>query len=433
MTSESPKTKVRFEPLESRTFLSAAPTVGALNDSLSPLNVVYVESNNPNAGQNAVLAFERDGSTGAHTLLGKFNTGGTGFVNADDRLGPEDNDRPIVVTHDRKFLFAVNGGDNTITSFRVGSDGTLIRVTNGVHSSGGFDPVSLEVVGDKLYVLNKGNVGPTDAGDVAANIAVLRIKSNGALAATDAAKITFSGEHGESPSQVLASPDGKVLFATQFFVDPVAPPARQLYSFRILKDGSLQHAQRSPAGPNNLPPGASPTMQGVVLHPTRHLAYAALTNSGGIAVFKYDTKGRMTYVGTQPSTGNAPCWMLIDEDGRFLYVVNTASDSVTVFSLRNALRPTQFQDFILKGPRIEPGQANGAATTLARQLAIDPSGDRLYVINQEASATNTFPQGNALHVLDIGSDGLLSESDDPLIFSVNDVPANAHPQGVVAV
>ncbi len=54
-------------------------------------------------------------------------------------------------------------------------------------------------------------------------------------------------------------------------------------------------------------------------------------------------------------------------------------------------------------------------------------------MNQQSTANDTFPQGNNLHILDVGDDGLLSETLDPLIFSQTLVPTNSHPQGVVPV
>ncbi len=41
-------------------------------------NLVYVTSNNPNPGQNSVLAYRRNPASGALTLIGNFLTRGTG-------------------------------------------------------------------------------------------------------------------------------------------------------------------------------------------------------------------------------------------------------------------------------------------------------------------------------------------------------------------
>ena len=57
--------------------------------SALPDNVVYVESNDPTAGKNGILAYRRDGA-GKLTPLAKspFLTGGTGVFDASFKLGP---------------------------------------------------------------------------------------------------------------------------------------------------------------------------------------------------------------------------------------------------------------------------------------------------------------------------------------------------------
>jgi hypothetical protein len=108
---------VVFEDVERRLMMSA----GHGSDKHQPASVedvVYVTSNNFNAGKNSILAYHRSG-TGALVPIGEFLTGGTGFYNSDERLGPDDSDQEIVATPDHRTLYAVNSA--AIRSRRFGS------------------------------------------------------------------------------------------------------------------------------------------------------------------------------------------------------------------------------------------------------------------------------------------------------------------------
>ena len=85
-----------------------------------PDNVIYVESNDPTAGKNGILAYRRDG-IGKLTPLAKspFMTGGTGVFDASFKLGPFDSDQNLVIDRERRLLFAVNSGSNSIAVFRI--------------------------------------------------------------------------------------------------------------------------------------------------------------------------------------------------------------------------------------------------------------------------------------------------------------------------
>src|SRR5690349_24755108 len=87
--------KAIFEVLEPRWLMSGNPAPFEIHGAADGPSVVYIESNNPAAGENAVLAFRRNSATGALKELssGPFLTGGTGFLNSQGLLGPDDSDR----------------------------------------------------------------------------------------------------------------------------------------------------------------------------------------------------------------------------------------------------------------------------------------------------------------------------------------------------
>jgi len=105
---------------------------------------VYVLTNAP-AG-NAVLVYDRGGD-GSLSAAGIYATGGAG---SGAGLGSQG---AITVSDDGRLLFAVNAGSNTVSSFRVRSDGLDIV---DVAASGGATPTSVTARGGRVYVLNAG-------------------------------------------------------------------------------------------------------------------------------------------------------------------------------------------------------------------------------------------------------------------------------------
>jgi DNA-binding beta-propeller fold protein YncE len=129
--------------------------------------------------------------------------------------------------------------------------------------------------------------------------------------------------------------------------------------------------------------------------------------------------------------GAGPCWATVSDDGKFLYIANTGTVSVGVYSLADPLNPVQIQEFALQQPTPPPGAAN--APVGAFEFALDPSGNVLDVITQSTSPTLDFPQGNAVHSLRVAKDGTLSEPNTPVTFSTTEVPGTARIQGVAIV
>src|SRR6516162_7369964 len=141
---------------------------------------VFTESNDPEPGHNAVLAFSR-GADGTLTRIGTFRTHGTGQLNLPKVVGPDDSSQEVVATADGRFLFAVNQGSNTVAAFRILRDGRLDFI--GTFDSGGVQPDSIGIAGDRLYVSNRGDATATNPdGTVAPNITGFTIRSDGRLA-----------------------------------------------------------------------------------------------------------------------------------------------------------------------------------------------------------------------------------------------------------
>ncbi len=389
------------------------------------VTTVYTESNYPASGQNAVLAFHQN-ADGTLTEIGSFNTGGTGQINLPKVIGPDDSSQEVVATPDGRFLFAVNQGSHSISSFRIDPNGGLDLI--GTFDSGGVQPDSIGIAGDKLYVSNRGDSAVGHPGTVAPNITGFRIRHDGSLTPIAGSTVTFPKD--TSPSQNLITPDGKLLFADILAVPgSTAAQGNTLAPFQIEHDGDLELAP----GGNVGAPVNPPLLLGAAFNPNQRIIYAGLTAVNEVGVFTYDKSGRLTFVGDAPVQGAAPCWIAVSADGRFLYTGDTGTDSVGVFSLADPLHPKQIQELVLGGPHAPPGSPPGTLQTNVFQIALSPDGHTLYAIGQNTNSTGSFPDGNQLHILSVAADGKLSEPNGPVLLSTAGVPGDAHPQGVAVV
>jgi 6-phosphogluconolactonase (cycloisomerase 2 family) len=424
---------ISFEPVERRLMMSAGHG-GDKHQPATVQDVVYVESNNFNPGKNSILAYHRT-ATGTLVPIGEFLTGGTGYYNADERLGPDDSDQEIIATPDHKTLYAVNSGSDTIAAFKILDDGSLKRI--GVFNSGGDNPVSIGLAGDNLYVVNKSflNAGQTTGGDNP-NITGFQIKPDGSLKAIPHGTVEIAA--GTVPTQALISPDHKHLFALNVFENPVTLPpgfppfvppfSSTIVSYNIRPNGRLEVADRLEA------PNFPPFMLGLQNNPNAKVFYAGFLLSGSMGVFSYDDAGHITFDSQAPAgAGDAGmCWVEVSKDGQYAYATNAITDTVTVYSLHDPIHPQLIQSLALNGPKVPIAQPAAAVfSTTPFQLELDPTDDYLFVLNHETTVDDSFPDGNAIHVLKVNDDGTLTEIDSTLLTGI--VPDGAHPKGVVAL
>ncbi len=406
-----------LEQLESRDLMSA---------DLS--SFVYTETDNSNPGQNAVIAYAQN-EGGQLTQIGSFNTGGTGVANPQGLLGPDDSDKEVIASPDGRFLFAVNQGSNTIAAFRVSHDGSLDLVNDAPFSSGGTEPVSLAIADGRLYVLNRGDEVQGQTGSIAPSITIFDISHRGDLVQDFAD--TTNLPVGLSPSQLLVAPKSDVIFVDTFTPPPLnnVTGANEILPFQIVHDGQLIPASGGGVGA----PVTPPLLLGLSLNPTQNIIYAGLVGANEVGVFTYDDSGNLSLVDSVATQGAGPCWTTVSADGKFLYTVDTGTNSVGVFSLANPLQPQQIQEFALGGPQNSSGNPSDPRETTDFEFALDPSGKYLYVIDHQTDAAGNFPQGNALHTLSVATDGTLSEHANSPVFLPANIPAGADPQGVAVI
>jgi 6-phosphogluconolactonase (cycloisomerase 2 family) len=224
------------------------------------------------------------------------------------------------------------------------------------------------------------------------------------------------------------SRSGAFVFGDNFTPPPLlnVTDANTIETLRVGSNGSL--TALGAVGASVTPP----LVLGLAQHPFANIIYSGLTGANEVGVFTYDSAGTVTFRGPVADQGMAACWLVVSADGKYLYVANSASDDVGVYSLSDPLHPVQIQELSLAGPRQLPGASGNQ--TVDFQMALDPTGRFLYVVNHETAPPPGFAGGNQLHVLRVDEDGTLSEAKtSPLILPVSQVPATAHPQGVAVI
>ena len=397
----------------------AGPSAGTL-----PTNVLYIENNVPVDGQNAILGYRRAADGTLTPLSGSpFLTGGKGVSNPTQKLGPDDSDQCIALSEDKKRLFAVNAGSNTIAVFTVNADGTLTPVAGSPFPSQGINPVSVGVAGNKLYVVNK-NDDPLQPNTGNPNYTVFTIESDGRLTPLTGSTIETVAK--ASPAQAYIAPGKKLLFGADFLAFMAPTPAGTLRAFTIGSDGKLTPTPGTPIAISGMG-GAL----GLWAHPTQNVLYVGHAIEGVVGVYSYDPNtGGLTFR-TKVKSGKAVCWFRVNKAGTRLYALVTGENRVAVYDISSPLNPVNLQYLDLKnsGPFYDVPMMGPFTTSECFHEELSPDEKFLYVISQHTNPDFSIPGNyNYLHTLTIRADGQVSEPSEPLQIPVD---KTVRPQGVV--
>ncbi|HKD94563.1 MAG TPA: beta-propeller fold lactonase family protein [Gaiellaceae bacterium] len=284
---------------------------------------VYVNDNT--SPVNSVAGFDRHADGTLTALPGSpFAVGGSGTG------GPDASQGSLQLSDNGRYLLAVDAGSNQISVLRVDHDGSLQQVGGSPVSSNGVDPVSIAVHHDLVYVANAGPGSST--GDT--NYTGFRFDHGGRLSAIP--NSTYALPNDSKPGQVLFDREGRKLVGTRIatsFID----------SFTVGHDGRLTAAPGSPYDAQAFSPTQGFGQLGAEFSPTHpdelfitdaHTAAGGAAFPGLVSSFTVASDGSLTPVGAPVANdGGAACWIEISHDGRFAFVVNTASKTVSSYSI----------------------------------------------------------------------------------------------------
>ena len=369
-------------------------------------HVVYAETNDI---ANAVLAFRRD-DQGRLTLLpgAPFSTGGKGVIDPSFKLGPFDTDQNVVIDHDRRLLFAVNSGSNSIAGFHIRPhDGALEPTRGSPFPSGGINPVSIGLRGDQIVIINQDLDSAQNTAGGLPSIVTRHVTEDGRIVKFPA-DTTISLSVGSAPSQALTANNRPFVFDAQFL-------GGRLASYRLFPNGRLLANPPQPLPASESVGGTAPLPLGLWVNPDARQLYVGFVTVNKLGVYTWDEEGVPVFERTVANSGKAICWLRANRAGTRLYSANTGSSTVSVYDTTDPDEPKEIQAIHISGP--------GALF----QLALDPTERFLYVIGQRGS--HAAP-GNALHVLALDQeDGTLTEvSSSPVPITLQS--PDARPQGV---
>ncbi|AXC13735.1 hypothetical protein ACPOL_4463 [Acidisarcina polymorpha] len=380
---------------------------------------VYVESNLKAPNANSIYAFARQANGSLSPVAGSpFKTGGAGVQDTSLNVGPYDSDQNIITNADHSLLFAVNSGSDTIAVFHIQQDGSLKPIAGSPFHSGGTDPVSLALLGDTLFVVNKNGDFPR-VSNILPNYTTFHVQADGSLVRNPFYS-TIAVAIGSSPSQALLAPNSGLMFGADFL-------GGLLQRIRIQPDGHMQQLAPSSLPTTEFPGATAPPLPlGLWIHPSLPILYVGFVTGNKLGVYQYDNANGpsdpnfgLRFVRAVPNTGAAICWLRTNHAGTRLYTSDTITNSITVYDLSDPYNPVEIQNLVLEGP----------GNALQFELSSDDS--FLYAISSRGSATIPDGQGNALHILKIAKDGSVDEtSNSPILFSL---PPGTRPQGVAVV
>jgi 6-phosphogluconolactonase len=330
-----------------------ALNLGYLGAHGSP-GAVYTESNA--ADGNAVLVFDRaaDGSLGA---VRSFPTGGLG-------TGADLGSQGAVALIDHRWLLAVDAGSNELSVFRIAGD--RVVQTDRV-PSGGTMPISVTSWLNIVYVLNAGGDG---------NVTGFRLTPRGKLQAIPASTRGVGGA-GAGPAQVGFSPLGVLVISEK--------AANQLVTYRLGFGGTL-YGMKVQASAGGVPFGFA-----FAGFNTLVVSEAAISSASS---YRIGFDGSLNVVSAAvPDLGGAACWAATSKDGRYAYIINAATNTVSGYGIG-------------RDASLSLLEANGVSgTTLAHPLdgAVSDDGRFLYVIDTAGQAISEFAIGHDGSLTSLGT------------------------------
>ncbi len=276
--------------------------------------VVFVQTNEPTG--NHVVVFDRE-TNGELVRVGVYETGGKGGVatpgTQSDHLGSQGS---LAYDASQHALIAVNAGSDTVTTFAVIGDRLERR---SVVSSGGDFPASIAVRDQLVYVLNSGGQGIVQGFRLTAAGLTPISGSARSLGLANTSPPFFL----TSPGEVGFTPDGQHLIAT------TKGSGSTIDVFAVAPDGRL-----SLAAVKN--PSATPVPFAFTFAPSG-LLVSGEAGTSSVTTYHVQSSGTLTDPRSLSDNQVALCW--IQRVGRFYYVSNTGSNTLSGYTIDDNGQP----------------------------------------------------------------------------------------------
>ena len=358
---------------------------------------LYMQTNET---RNAIVHY-RWSARGALTEVERIPTGGSGsgvFRPIYEANGPNafEGAGSVILSPDRKFLFATNGGDNSVSSFAVGEQGRLklidTKPTGNIVEGKSGTAKSLAYSPSKgtLYVLH--SFGPD-------HLRLMSVNSEGKLTPRpERYSVNTQNKTDRVSTMAVLSPDEKfLLIDINFDERPSANPdgtpkfvlANErdhdgLVIFPVDGDGTLGAPSFHDAG------GAAPFYIGF-LHGRPNTFINGIAASNGLVLSSIDADGRINITPLVPIDTSAGkpselCWLAISPDDRSVFATSFGYSNLSSYHIDGG------EVVIAKDPASSkvPGDGtfraiNGTVSSGPSDNWLTPDGAYLYQIYGNAS------------------------------------------------
>ena len=320
---------------------------------------LYIQTNEI---ENAIIHYER-GATGALTEVERIGTRGAGSGEFKPISGQEsapnafEGAGSIIFSPDRRFLFTTNGGDNSVSSFRVNEDGRLtlldvkptgnpVEGKSGTAKSLAFAPSTRT-----LFVLH--SFGPD-------HLRLMSVDAAGKLTARpERYTVNTYSKRNRVATMVVVSPNEELVLVGTTFDEPIAltglypdgspilwvqraggalhsiasnaPDPDGLAAFPLQKDGSLGTAKFYDAK------GGSPFYIAFLnKRPDTFIVGYAVGDGCSMCTIEKDgtvSIGELVKIDTSAGVPTELCWLAVSPDDRTVYATNFGYSNICSYRI----------------------------------------------------------------------------------------------------
>ncbi|WP_217696886.1 beta-propeller fold lactonase family protein [Micromonospora avicenniae] len=405
---------------------------------MQPTGHLYIQTNEV---KNFVIHYARNEDGTIHEVE-RIATGGAGSGVYKPISGQESAPNAfeaagsVIVTADKRFLFATNGGDNSVSSFGVGEDGKLtlidVKRTGNVVAGRSGTAKSLAYVpaSGTLYVLH--SFGPD-------HIRLMSVDADGKLKARpEGYTINTPDKPLRVSTMIVLSPDEKFIVVGTTFDQPAkanpdgspilwadqpdgskksvasnAPDPDGIIVFPVRQDGSLAEGLFQDGG------GGSPFYPAFLHHRPQHFVIGyAVADGVALATLGEDGKiatGPVVKIDTSAGLPSELCWLAVSPDDQWVFATNFGYSNISSFRIDGDVISLVHSSASPKVPGDGTFRAlNGTVSSGPSDNWLTPDGGFLYQIYANASKLIGYA---------VQADGSLSE------VTSAEIPYNS-PQGL---
>lgn len=259
---------------------------------------IYIESNDSTG--NAIVVYNQ-GADGKLTWSSTTSSGGNGTGKG---LGSQG---ALAMNEDHTWLFAVNAGSNSVSSFKINNDGTL-ELKHTV-SSGGILPISVCAHDNLVYVVNSAS----------ADINGFMVEWDGTLTPIEGSHKNLSNTTA-GPAQIAFNPQGNSLLVTEKATNKIS-------IFMLDNTGTVMQANYVNAV-GQTPFGFDFSRDEFMIVSN---ASGGAANASTCASYMNLYDGATAVNGAVPNHQSAACWVATSKFSRYAYVANAGSATINAY------------------------------------------------------------------------------------------------------